>query len=110
MFSKKFLRRLLIVEAILFGIIGIISLVTKAPFGAALILAGFGLIILGFMGSSSGARLKSLHGLGSNTMENQMMQDFNDYDQISRTQGMLNDLIVISAVPIAMGILILVIF
>lgn len=110
MLSKKFLRRLLIVETVLFGIVAVISMVTKVPFGAALILAGFGLIVLGFMGSSSGGRLKSLHGLGSNTMEDQMVQDFNDYEQISRTQGMLNDLIMISAVPVLLGIVILVLF
>ena len=110
MWSKKFLRRLLIVEAFIFVGVVIFSLLTRIPFGASLILTGFGFIVFGFMGSSSGARLRSPHGLGSNTMESQMVTDFNDYEQINRTQAMLNDLIIISGVPVVVGIIILVLF
>jgi hypothetical protein len=112
MLSKKFLWRLFMVELVIFAIVGLVSLASGMEYGVALILAGFGAVVLGFMGSSSGARLQGIqrHGLGSNTMEQQFVRDFNDYEQIERTQSMLYDLIVISAIPIFVGIVMLMIF
>ena len=107
MWTKKFWRRVLLVEVVLFGIVGLFCLLTGFKYGVALVLSGALVMVPGFMGSSSASRLEG-YGIGSNTLEQQMVRDLSDYEQINRTHAMFNDVIILCGIPMLSGILLLV--
>lgn len=109
MFTKKFLRRVFMVDFVIFVVVGLFCLLFEAEYGLILMLSGFGIIVLGFMGSSSGARLQG-PGVGIYMVEKQYLKELEDHDQINRLQSMLTDIIFISALPIIVGIILLMIF
>jgi len=109
MLTRKFLRRVLMVDFVVFVVVGLFCLVFKAEYGFILMLSGFGIIVLGFMGSSSGARLQG-PGVGIYMVEKQYLKELQDYDQINRLQSMLTDIIFISILPIIVGIVLLILF
>lgn len=107
--TPRLLRRLIIVEGILFMIVGLVCFLTGFHYGVGLALAGCLIIVLGFTGSSSASRLSN-PTMGSNTMEQQMMRDFRDAKQIGRTQGLMNDILLIGSVPILLGFVFMMLF
>lgn len=107
--TPRLLRRLIIVEGVLFVIVGLVCFLTGFHYGAGLSLAGCLIIVLGFTGSSSASRLNN-PAMGSNTMEQQMMRDFRDAKQIARTHGLMNDILLIGVVPVLTGVIVMMLF
>lgn len=97
--DKKYLRRLLWIEVAIFAIVAVITRLLGTDYASMLFLSGFLFIVMAFMGSSPVSRLNHPGGLGSNTMEAQMIRDFNDSEQINRLQGMMSDIVIIGLIP-----------
>ncbi len=105
----KYLRRLLWIEVAIFAIVAVISRLLGTDYASMLFLSGFLVIVMAFMGSSPVSRLNHPGGLGSDTMEAQMIRDFNEVDQISRLQGMMSDIVIIGLIPPFVAILMIVV-
>lgn len=104
--TRLFLKRLFFVEFIIFSVAAIVSYFTTFDYASLLFLFGFAIIVMGFVGSSPVGRLNQIGGLGSDTMEDQMIRDFHDSDQIQRLQTMMSDVVVIGLIPPLAAILI----
>lgn len=105
-FTKTFFKRLFLIETSIFLGVAIVSYLTAIDYPSLLFLFGFSIIVMGFIGSSPVGRLNQIGGLGSDTMESQMIRDFNETDQINRLQAMMSDVVIIGIIPPVAGVLI----
>jgi len=103
---KKYFRRLLLIEIVVFGFTALGSWALGIPFSSGLFLVGSILIVMAFTGSSSASRLQGVGNIGSNTMEDQLVRDVKDAEQIGRIQRMVTDVIAIGGIPILVGVVI----
>lgn len=105
-FSKTFFKRLFLIELGIFCVAAIVAYLTQIDYASLLFVFGFTIIVMGFVGSSPVGRLNQIGGLGSDTMESQMIRDFNETDQINRLQAMMSDVVVIGIIPPIAAVLI----
>jgi hypothetical protein len=91
-YFRLFLGRFLAIEAALFGIVGLISLLFHFNYGTALVVIGAITLILRFSATS---RNNLTMATGNSAMEKQILKDIQDTGQIRRAYGLFNDLFVI---------------
>lgn len=102
-FLKSPAGKLLIVELIIFGVVGLVAGLTRANYGLALIVAGVGIWFINFTTASGAPRLANSeisHGL-----EQQFLDEIKNTPRYGKRFEFLNDILMIGAIPLAAGII-----
>jgi hypothetical protein len=99
--------RFIRIEVAIFGIVGVIALLFHFNYGTGLVVVGALTMLLRF---SATPRNNLPMATGSYTMEKQVLKDVQDTRQMRRTYELFNDLFVVGAVPLVIGIVLSVIF
>jgi uncharacterized membrane protein len=102
-FLKSSAGKLLIIEVIIFGVVGLVALLTQANYGVALIVAGAGIWFVNFTTASGAPRLS--RGAFSHGLEQQFLDDFKDTGAMKKRFEFINDILLIGAIPLIAGMI-----
>jgi hypothetical protein len=102
-FLERPLGKLIVIEAIIFGIVGILSVILGFTYSSGLMLVGAAIFVLRFTGGSSAPHFS--RGALSYELQNQHLRELKDINQMKRRFDFTNDLLIIGAIPLVIGVI-----
>jgi hypothetical protein len=102
-FLQRPVAKLLVIELLIFGVFGLLSFSIGFTYSTGLMLVGAGLWLIRFSGGSTAPNFS--RGAFSYELQHQYLKDMKNPQHMQRRFEFMNDLLIIGAFPLVIGII-----